>query len=325
MDGEVDPTRASATAAEGVDVAVCVCTCNRQASLERLLERLGAAGLEGLAPDRVSLVVVDNAPGGAAAGLCRDHRARLGVPLHYVEEPERGISFARNSAIGTALGQGAELVAFVDDDDLPEPDWLRQLLLRQRQTSADLVFGLATMPAGIEIPPALRHIPDFRPRSLEAVNRWGLPAAAGTCNVLLHRRLLLGLAAEGRVFLPELALTGGGDTELFVRAHKRGFRSAVAPASVVVTGWEAGRWTVRGTLRRSYRYGVSQTTVACLHLDAKELRRLRRGTPRRLLKLVLRLPLSAFSRARAVARLADLAREIGKLSAFYGGRYRYYR
>jgi glycosyltransferase involved in cell wall biosynthesis len=325
MDGEVDPSRASAAAAEGVDVAVCVCTCNRRDSLERLLERLGAAGLEGLVPDRVSLVVVDNAPGGGAAEVCRSHRARLGVPLSYVEEPERGISFARNRAIETALGQGAELIAFLDDDDLPEPGWLRQLLLRQRQTGADLVFGLATMPAGIEIPPALRHISDFRPRSLAAVNRYGLPAAAGTCNVLLHRRLLLGLAAEGKVFLPELALTGGGDTELFVRAHKRGFRSAVAPASVVVTGWDAKRWTVRGTLRRSYRYGVSQIAVARLHLEAKELRRLRRGTARRLLKIVLRLPLSAFSRPQAVAGLADLAREMGKISAFCGGRYRYYR
>jgi hypothetical protein len=181
------------------------------------------------------------------------------------------------------------------------------------------------MPAGIEIPPALRHISDFRPKSLGAVNRYGLPAAAGSCNVLLHRRLLLGLAAEGKVFLPELALTGGSDTELFVRAHKRGFRSTVAPDSIVVTGWDASRWTVRGTLRRSYRYGVSQIAVDSLHLEAHELRRLRRGTLRRLLKLVLRLPLAALSPPRAVARLADLAREIGKISAFCGGRYRYYR
>ena len=322
MDGEFDTARGAAP--QGVDVAVCVCTCNRRDGLERLLERLAAAGLESLAPDRVSLVVVDNAPNAAIAELCRSRQARLGVPLHYVEEPERGISFARNRAVETALGLGADLVAFIDDDDLPEPDWLRHLLLRQRQTGADLVFGLAIMPPGLEIPPALRQIGDFRPRSLEAVNRWGLPAAAGTCNLLLCRPLLLGLGAEGKVFLPELALTGGSDTELFVRAHKRGFKSAVAPASVVVTGWDARRWTVRGILRRNYRYGVSHVAVASLHLEAREFRRLRRGTLRRLPKLVLRLPLAALSPPRAVARLADLAREVGKLSAFCGGRYRYY-
>jgi glycosyltransferase involved in cell wall biosynthesis len=277
-----------------------------------------------LGKDRAMVVVVDNAPDGTALRLCSAYREKMAVPLHFAEEPERGISMARNRALALAMGLGADRVAFLDDDDLPEPDWLRRLLEHQRRSDADLVFGLASPAEGAEIPYLLRELDEFRPRSLTRLNRYGLPAAAGTCNLLLHRRLVEALLAQGPVFLPELAFTGGGDSDLFVRAQRAGFRSATAPESLVVTGMEPHRPTVRGALRRSYRYGVSQIAVASRHLPAGELRLMRRSARRKLLKGLWRLPAAALSPPRLVARLAELARALGKLSAFRGGRYRYY-
>ena len=80
--------------------------------------------------------------------------------------------------------------------------------------------------AGAAVPYLLSGLDEFRPRSLERLNRYGLPAAAGTCNLLLHRRLLETLAAQGPVFLPELAFTGGSDSELLVRAHRALFAAS---------------------------------------------------------------------------------------------------
>jgi glycosyltransferase involved in cell wall biosynthesis len=306
-------------------VAVCVCTCNRPDGLARLLDRLAEARLETLAPARaVRLVVVDNAPDGHAEAVCERLRPRLAVPLALVTESTRGISFARNRAVATALGQGADLVAFIDDDDLPEPDWLVRLLERQRETGAELVFGLASAPPGLAVPSWLRGLNDFRPRSLDPLNRYGLPAAAGTCNVLLTRRMIEALSADGPLFLPELALTGGSDSELFLRAHRQGFRHATAPLSVVTTGSDPVRQTLKGVLRRHYRYGTSQATVAQLHLEPAAVAALRRSARRKLVKAVARLPVALLSPARLVAQLAGLARAQGQLAALRGRRYRYY-
>ena len=308
-------------------VAVCVCTCNRPDGLARLLERLAQARLGTLAPDHdVRLVVVDNAPDGRAELLCAQHRPRLDVPLAFAVEPVRGISMARNRAVATALGLGAGLVAFVDDDDLPEPDWLVRLLARQRETGAELVFGLASAPPDLAVPSWLRGLNDFRPRSLDPLNRYGLPAAAGSCNVLLHRRLIEALSADGPLFLPELALTGGSDSELFLRAHRRGFRHATAPDLMVVTGDDPARRTLGGVLRRHYRYGTSQASVAQLHLDAAAARPLRRAARAQAPQGRLAASLLALLPPPAAGGPARRARprSLGKLAAFRGRRFRYY-
>ena len=66
--------------------------------------------------------------------------------LYFAEEQERGTSFARNRAITTALAQGAEWIAFIDDDDRPRPDWLAHVLDRQRVTgSSGVTPTLATL------------------------------------------------------------------------------------------------------------------------------------------------------------------------------------
>ena len=222
-------------------VAVCVCTCRRPEGLARLLERLALAGLGTLAPGHdVRLVVVDNAPG-------RPGRApvRAAPPAARRPADVRGRARARHLHGPQPCRRHRPRsrrrpLAFIDDDDLPEPDWLVRLLERQRQTGAELVFGLASAPPDLAVPSWLHGLNDFRPRSLDPLNRYGLPAAAGSCNVLLHRRLVEALSVDGVLFLPELALTGGSDSELFVRARRQGFRTATAPLSRVVTGAEPG-------------------------------------------------------------------------------------
>lgn len=46
------------------------------------------------------------------------------APLKYARCPERNLSMARNMGLALAAG---DLVAFIDDDALPEPEWLTQL------------------------------------------------------------------------------------------------------------------------------------------------------------------------------------------------------
>lgn len=66
------------------------------------------------------LVAIDNGSTDRTPDLLEAHRARL--PLTILREPRPGKSVALNRALPLV---GEELAVFVDDDILPEPDWLR--------------------------------------------------------------------------------------------------------------------------------------------------------------------------------------------------------
>ncbi|HEX6911670.1 MAG TPA: glycosyltransferase, partial [Longimicrobium sp.] len=119
-------------------VAVCVPTHRRPESLRRLLLALDAQALPAPAPE-VEVLVVDNDAAGSARAVAEACAPLLRWPLRYAVEPERGISAARNRL--AALAGGAEWLAWVDDDEEPEPGWLAALLRAAAAHGADAVAG----------------------------------------------------------------------------------------------------------------------------------------------------------------------------------------
>ncbi len=61
--------------------------------------------------------------------------------VRYVTEPRRGRQLAAETAITTALQLSPDFIAYLDDDDRPDPGWLKHLIEEQRRTSAGIVFG----------------------------------------------------------------------------------------------------------------------------------------------------------------------------------------
>jgi succinoglycan biosynthesis protein ExoM len=305
-------------------IAICICTCDRVDSLQSLLNVLAGIKLGSLDPSDLFFVLVDNQPDGRARAVCDQARARLPCTLHFAEERERGISFARNRAISTALSHGADFIAFIDDDDLPRPDWLVHLVDRQRIACADLVIGNWQMPDDLSVPKSLRGIHFFKPRQIHRLNQWGFPPWAGTCNVLISRRVVEHLGQAEPVFRPEFARTGGGDTDFFIRARVAGFSVAVAPDSVVFFNWDPGRLTWRGVLRRAFRLGSTSMHLERVHMSASDCERKRREARREVVRLTLALPRSLFKPKKLVERLWLIARSLGILHAHAGRRYRYY-
>jgi succinoglycan biosynthesis protein ExoM len=306
-------------------IAVCICTCHRADSLRSLLSLLSDMELGSLDPGDMFFVVVDNRPDGRAKAVCDEVQTCLPCPLYFAEEPERGISFARNRAISTALSQGAEFIAFIDDDDRPRLDWLVHLVDRQRVTSADLVMGIWQLPDHLSIPKSLRGIRTFNPLDVDRLNRWGFPPWAGTYNVLISRRVVEHLGQAGPVFRPEFALTGGGDTDLFIRARAAGFSVAAAADSVVFRNWGAARLTLRGALRRTFRLGSTSMQLYRAHMPAAECNRKRRGARRKVVLTIIALPCSLFKPKKLARRLSRIAWSLGVLHAHAGRSYKYYR
>jgi len=306
-------------------VVICVCTCARPHLLRHVLsvmERLEPGGMD---PAELAVLVVDNHPDGAARAVCEAARERLPFRLAYAEEHEPGISFARNRALAEAMAMGAELVAFVDDDDEPRPDWLRHLLRAREESGADMVFGTWHHPETLSPPRHLARVRFFEPIRLGDRNSYGLPGWAGTYNVMLSRRLVEGMAEQGPVFRPEFAHTGGGDTDLFIRASRAGFDFALATDSVVYRVWEPERMTLRGLMRRAFRIGCTRIQLAAAHDPPEQVRKIARRSLTKLAQTVARLPPRVGSPAAFAVNLVRASQLAGEVYAASGRRYVYYR
>jgi succinoglycan biosynthesis protein ExoM len=305
-------------------IAICICTCDRAHSLQQLLHALAGMELGSLDPSELFFVVVDNRPDGRARAVCDQAQAHLPGPLRFAEEPERGISFARNRAISTALANGADFIAFIDDDDLPRPDWLVHLVDRQRATSTDMVHGIWQVPENLSIPTSLRGIGFLRPPDFDQMNRWGSLIGAATCNVLISRKVVEHLGRAGPIFRPEFALTGAGDTDFFIRVRAAGFGVAVARESIIYRDWTAARLTWRGVLRRAFRIGSTSMQLHRAHMPAAECERKRHKAREQVVQQTIALPGSLLKPRRLAKCLSRIAISLGVLYAQGGRTYKYY-
>lgn len=303
-------------------ISVCVCTCNRPELLQRLLGSLRGIDLGTLDPGSVELIVVDNDPTGQAEAVCQGASSSLPIELHFTEERERGISFARNRAVSTALSRGADLVAFIDDDDIPEPDWLIRLIEKERETNADIVFG--TWREDGNLPKWANGGKLFRNAGHDQEGAFGLPKGVATCNVLIKREVIEGLGADGAAFSPDFAHTGGGDKDFFIRARKSGAVFASAGKSIINRNYEDFRLSFRGLLKMGFKNGCSRMNMTRRHGTPAGVRT--KGT-KALLRLplkVISLPFCVFSKSLLMRHLYRMSKDVGTLYGFTGRTFRYY-
>jgi len=278
MDGSEKPHR----------IAVCIASFRRPRGLHALLGALEAQRFEGERPE-ILLVVADNDPAESARPVCEDARRWLSLPLRYVVEAQRGIPFARNACVRAA--GDADWLAFIDDDEIPEPDWLATLLAVQRETQADLVTGpvlgrFAFEPARWIVEGAFFAAPR-RPT--------GTPMRrAYTGNTLMRVRAL---DAEFVHFDERLRV--GEDEELSTRLAARGFRIVWADEAVVWEDVPRERACVSYIVRRMVAIGES----------ASQVERLRRGALR---TAAHALPHGAWCIAKGLALAALHARAGGR-------------
>lgn len=299
-----------------MEVAVCICTADRPAGLSRLLAALAVAELS---PDGVvtRIVIVDNRSGGSTAGIVAAAARRVtGLGWELVEEPQPGIPAARNRAVSTAIAAGAEWIAFLDDDDVPEPDWLDRLIRRQRESGADLVFGASRPSPATTLPAWARPLRYFGTSRLSEINAYGVPAPASTSNVLIGAHVVERVAMDGAPFRAMFAGSGGEDTDLFIRAVAAGCRFATAPHSLVNRHWEEARLSFAGLFRRAMKHGATRQRLREAHRP-DEGRRRRRAVRHALEGLVACI--AAVLRPRLwVGRSLDLAERIGELRTAWG-------
>ena len=104
------------------DISVILCTYDRCESLTKTLESLALSQL----PDDRSweVLVLDNNSKDHTRDVADSFRRREPNRFRYIFEARQGKSFALNRGVREATGN---ILAFIDDDIIAEPDWLFEL------------------------------------------------------------------------------------------------------------------------------------------------------------------------------------------------------
>lgn len=259
---EHGPDSAESSLSERAPVTVVICAY----TLRRLqvLRTAAEAVREQLHHDDELIVVVDHNP-----ELLKAVRELLGpdsAAQKVISNHNRlGLSGARNTGVAAARG---ELVAFLDDDAVPQPGWLTQLVVPFADAG---VIGTG----GVAVPAWEHSPPDWLPEEFLWVvgcSYRGLPEQPAEIRNpiganMAFRRTALDQAGGftdgiGRVGRTPL---GCEETEFSIRATRAtGGRIMQQPAAAVDHVVTGDRVTVRYFFRRCWAEGISKAFVSKL-------------------------------------------------------------
>ncbi|KMQ49848.1 glycosyl transferase, family 2 [Chitinispirillum alkaliphilum] len=232
-----------------VEITVCVCTYKRPEQLNRLLEKLKFQSIreQGL---EFRVVVVDNDSNRSAEQTVERVSAVVNYTVIYVCEPQKNISTARNAAARSA--GGSEFVAFIDDDEFPDDNWLSRM---HKECTGRGVTGV--------MGPVEPHFPQDAPawlvksglcnrKRFKTGTPLHYPPMMRTGNVLLKTEIFSG----GLWFDPKFGLSGGEDKDFFTRALQLGYSFMWCDEGVVFEEVSPARLSRKYHLKRALLRGA---------------------------------------------------------------------
>jgi len=225
-------------------IDVCICAFARREGLRRCLQSL-VAQID--APPFCVRIADNYAQPTVAAWIAADV-AVWPFELQVLHAPHSNIAVARNALLQASV---TEWIAFLDDDEIAEPDWLATLYAARG--AGDVVFGPvralypATAPGWLVRGDFLSKQPALRPHGYDT---------GPSANVMLRRACVGALR-----FDESLGRTGGEDTLFFATLHDRGARLAFCERAVVCEPAEPARSGFRALLWRNFASGHAHARV----------------------------------------------------------------
>lgn len=283
-------------------ISVCVCTYKRPELLERLLQAVAAQATGGLFT--FSLVIADNDQLRSSETVVEGFRKAHSVSVRYCVEAQQSIALARNKAVENAEG---DFVAFLDDDEFPEKNWLLNLFRACEGYRVDGVLGPVRRHFDQE-PPAWIVKGDFYERPIHPTGmpvRWSM---GRTGNVLLRKRIFTPGEAP---FRPEFR--HGEDQDFFRRMIDKGFCFIWCSDAIAYEVVPPVRWKRTFMLKKALLRGAT----AALHptLGAADILKSIIAVP----VYSLALPFAAIlGQHRFMTLLVKLCDHLGKLMALVG-------
>jgi len=254
-------------------ISAIVCTHNRVKLLETAIKSLIEQDYESTLYE---IVIVDNGSKDGTRGLIASYSKGISAPkITYVYEGRLGISWARNAGWQSAQGK---YIAYIDDDERAEPDWLRLLVTVLDDQLRDVVAVGGPIHLDWD-----GDRPNWLPVSMERfyskvdLGDEARNLTAGeyplTSNLAIRRELFDDLGG----FRTDLGHVGnipigGEDVELIDRIHAIGKEIFYDPKAIIHHHVPKSRQLRKWLLRRCYYGGKSTPVLDNLkHVSIKEI------------------------------------------------------
>jgi glycosyltransferase involved in cell wall biosynthesis len=263
--------------------SVIVPTFNRCALLDQLLSALIS---QSFSCQDYEVIVVDNGSKDKTAGVVKHFQETSPAAVLYIYESRPGLHWARHAGAAAAHG---EILAYLDDDTIPNHDWLEELDKAYTFFDADCAGGKIDIRWDRQPPewvisyePTLGRL-DYGPEwrildKSEFIN-------GGNFTILRKRLFEIGGFNPDQI---NQRLIGDGETGLCLKIHKRGWKMIWVPKAIVSHIQLVDKnGTLRDIKRRFWNNGVGRAynyyrkykasslmlslkTVQCLMKSAKE-------------------------------------------------------
>jgi len=223
-------------------ISVVVCAYNAEATLDECLRHTCTLDYPGL-----EVIVVDDGSSDRTAEIARCHpRARL------VQIEHGGLSVARNVGLEEAAG---EVVAYLDSDAYPAPEWPYYLALALDSPSV-AGSGGPNLPPPCD-PLGAQRVARAPGGPIHVLLRDDRAEHVPGCNMAFWRQVLIDADGFDPVFT-----AAGDDVDLCWRVTAGGWDIGFHPAALV---WHHPRASVRAYLRQQRGYGHSEALVETRH------------------------------------------------------------
>ena len=206
---------------------------------------------------QIEICIVDNDAESSAEKIVSDFSSISQYTVLYIVEAQKGLTYARNSSVKLASG---EWLAFIDDDETAEVDWICSLLNAAKTYNADAVLGRV-----------ITIYPSSSPSWIVAGNLFGKPlpvtgtemTTGSTANALVRKESLPNTVEP---FDLQYNLTGGEDSDLFHRMYLSGKKIITSREAVVSETVEVNRLNLSFLLKKARRIGA---TYQSIYIDRK--------------------------------------------------------
>jgi len=225
-------------------MSVVICAHNAAATLAECLEHTCSLDY----PD-LEILVVDDGSTDTTAEIARRHpRART------ISIPHSGLSAARNEGLRATSG---EIVAFLDSDAYPAPEWPYYLALGFDREEVVGVGGPNECPATEAM--RARQIAAAPGGPIHVLLSDDRAEHIPGCNMAFTRQALQELGGFDPIYT-----VAGDDVDLCWRVLDRDWEIAFHPAALV---WHHPRPAIYAYLRQQLGYGASEALVQARHPD----------------------------------------------------------
>jgi glycosyltransferase involved in cell wall biosynthesis len=222
-------------------ISVVVCTFNGSKTISKNLEALSK-----LQYPNYEAIVVNDGSNDITEAVVREYVSKYGFRLITTEN--RGLSNARNTGLESATG---EIVAYIDDDAYPDPQWLTYLANEFKRTN-HVGIGGPNITAENDGPIAdcVSNSPGNPVHVL--ISDTDAEHIAG-CNMAFRRSVLKEIGG----FDPQFKIAGD-DVDVCWTLQKRGHTLGFSPSAMV---WHCRRNSIKSYLKQQLNYGRAESQL----------------------------------------------------------------